>query len=57
VSAISRAVVEMTRDVEAKRAVKISRYSSMIRGLNVIVVERELLRAMDRDCDSFVARL
>jgi hypothetical protein len=57
VAPISRAVVEMTRDVEAKRAVAISRYQSLIGRLNIIVVERELLRARESDCDSFVARL
>jgi hypothetical protein len=57
VSAISRAVMEMVRDVEAKRAVAISRYSSLIRGSNFIVVVRELLRAMESDWDSIVSRL
>jgi hypothetical protein len=56
VSVISRAVVEMTRDLEAKSAVAISRYSSLRRGLNFIVVERELLRARESDWDSFFLR-
>jgi hypothetical protein len=57
VFALSSSVVVMTMEVEVMRAVAISRYSSGRRGLNVIVVERELLRAMKSDCDSFVEKL
>jgi hypothetical protein len=44
----------MTAEVEVMMAVASSRYSSAKRGLNVIMVERGLLRAMASDCDSFV---
>jgi hypothetical protein len=44
----------MTTEVESTMAVTSSKYSSAKRGVNVIVVERELLRAMASDCDSFV---
>jgi hypothetical protein len=50
-------VVVTTTEVEVTRADASSRYSSGKRGLNVIVVERELLRAMESDCDSFIEKL
>jgi hypothetical protein len=47
----------MTTEVEVTMAVASLRYSSAKRGLNVIVVERELLKAMASDCDFFVEEL
>jgi hypothetical protein len=47
----------MTTEVEVTMADASSRYASAKRGLNIIVVERELLRAMESDCASSVEEL